>query len=361
MISAKTTKIRTVALLLSIIMTLTGISIHAYADRITDDNVLIVDKQNENDINKKHIEDSDNDEPEEVDVQQVLKIIDAMSNDVIMTTEGLVGLPGDANGDGVVNASDALSVIRSSIGLEEIKPSYLDLADANGDDEIDNVDAMIILRKTVGMRDNVFMYDEAVQGIDVSYCQTYIDFEALRKNTDIDFVIIRAGYGCNVDPWFETNYMHAREQGFNIGVYWYSYAGSIEAARREAETCASLLEGKYFEYPIFFDIEESWQLARGPVFCSSITDTFCSTIAEKGWYPAFYTSMSFVVSYIYKEVAEKYDYWVAQWSDQCTYGGPYTIWQYGLRQVDGVNGDVDADYGYANYPRYMRFYGLNGN
>ena len=62
------------------------------------------------------------------------------------------------------------------------------------------------------------------RGIDVSAWQGKIDFQKV-KQSGIDFVIIRAGYGkvaSQKDPYFETNYKNAKAAGLQVGAYWYS-------------------------------------------------------------------------------------------------------------------------------------------
>ena len=46
-------------------------------------------------------------------------------------------------------------------------------------------------------------------GIDVSEYQGKIDFNQV-KNSGIDFVIIRGGYGNTTDSYFESNYINAK-------------------------------------------------------------------------------------------------------------------------------------------------------
>ena len=80
----------------------------------------------------------------------------------------------------------------------------------------------------------------AIKGIDVSVWQGAIDFNAVR-NSGVDFVIIRAGYGTNSkDKYFEENYRKAKAAGLHVGAYWYSYADSFSEAAQEAEMCRDL-------------------------------------------------------------------------------------------------------------------------
>jgi hypothetical protein len=58
-------------------------------------------------------------------------------------------LPGDVDGNGILNYSDALSVLRYSIGLEELENPAL--ADVNGDGNVNYADALQILRTSIGL------------------------------------------------------------------------------------------------------------------------------------------------------------------------------------------------------------------
>ena len=87
----------------------------------------------------------------------------------------------------------------------------------------------------------------AIKGIDVSVWQGAIDFNAVR-NSGVDFVIIRAGYGTNSkDKYFEENYRKAKAAELHVGAYWYSYADSFSEAVQEAEMFLSTLAGKQFD------------------------------------------------------------------------------------------------------------------
>lgn len=98
-------------------------------------------------------------------------------------------------------------------------------------------------------------------GIDLSCHNGSIDWTKVKA----DFVILRAGYGKEtnqVDSRFEEYYSNAKAHGIPVGAYWYSYAMSIEEAIQEAEVFISTIKGKQFEYPVFYDVEESKQFER---------------------------------------------------------------------------------------------------
>ena len=47
------------------------------------------------------------------------------------------------------------------------------------------------------------------------------------------------------------------------------------------------------------------------------------------------------------KLGKKYTYWIAQYTDECTYTGDYAIWQYTSKgSVPGIKGNVDISYLY---------------
>lgn len=287
---------------------------------------------------------------------------------------------GDVNADGMVDSFDSLFTLRASVGLENLTDEQFACADINCDGIIDSYDALMILRLSVAAPNAMaavnipFRLAEPVDGIDVSFWQGEIDFEKV-KQSGIDFVIIRAGGATDnpaenhpgidprrqgVDPCFEENYAKAKAAGLNVGVYWYSFAENTGEARREAESCLRAIAGKQFEYPIFYDLENSYQFDKGIDFCSSLMETFCGTLRENGYYSAFYMSTFFATNYLNDNIKNNYDCWLAQWSENVTYTGTYVMWQYSTGRVNGIKGEVDVDYSYIDYPLYIKFRSLNG-
>lgn len=57
---------------------------------------------------------------------------------------------GDVNGDGKVNSSDALAVLRSSTGIITLSSAQKTAADVNGDGKVNSSDALMILNYAVG-------------------------------------------------------------------------------------------------------------------------------------------------------------------------------------------------------------------
>lgn len=201
------------------------------------------------------------------------------------------------------------------------------------------------------------------KGIDVSQYQQNIDFKKV-KASGVDFVIIRAGFGRYAhqkDPYFESHYKAAKAAGLKVGVYWYSYAMSEADAKEEAETCLSIIKGKQFEYPIYFDLEERSQFAKGRAFCNSLVKTFCNALEHAGYWAGLYISRSPLQQYISASVAKRYALWVAEYGSRCNFSGTYGMWQYtSSGKVSGISGNVDMDICYVDYPAKIKAAGLNG-
>lgn len=201
------------------------------------------------------------------------------------------------------------------------------------------------------------------KGIDVSIHQGAIDWNKVNA-AGIQFAILRAGYGKVIsqkDSCFEANYSGAKAAGIPVGAYWYSYAKTPEEARLEADICLKVLKDKQFEYPIFYDVEEQTILSLGKEKVSSIIRAFLEEVEKAGYWVGLYMSASPLKIYVSDTILQRYAIWVAQWSDKLTYSGSYGIWQYSKKgTVAGINGNVDLDYCYVDYPTKIKEKGLNG-
>lgn len=204
------------------------------------------------------------------------------------------------------------------------------------------------------------MSDYVKKGIDISYCQTRIDWNTL----NVDFVIMRAGYGREVsqkDAMFESHYANAKQRGIPCGCYWYSYAMDVEGAKKEAQACLEVIKGKQFEYPVFYDVEESKQFALGKEKVSEIMRTFIETLEAAGYWTGLYGSYSSLMNYTSDYIRTNKAIWLAHWGVQKSpYPYQYGTWQYAVGRIDGVYGDCDLDYCYVDYPTLIKDAGLNG-
>lgn len=213
------------------------------------------------------------------------------------------------------------------------------------------------------------MNDAIMQGCDLSIYQGEIDFAKLKAGTatnkGADFAILRAGYGRLVsqkDKKFESYYSGCKKVGINTGAYWYSYAMSEDEARQEAQACLEVLKGKKFEMPIYYDVEEQKQFALGKQKVSAIIRAFLEVVEKAGYWVGLYSNTSSLNSYIEDDIKKRYAIWVAHWGVKApTYQGQYGIWQYTEKgYMNGINGNVDLDFCYFDYPTEIKRHGLNG-
>ena len=125
-------------------------------------------------------------------------------------------------------------------------------------------------------------------GIDVSEHQGIgFNFQNI-KNNGYSFVILRCGFVSRKDYRFEDYYKAAKAAGLNVGVYFYSYATNASEAAYEADRCLSYISGKTFEYPVYFDFEDSSACSYNGNTAYSICRTFMDKVAAAGYLTGLY-------------------------------------------------------------------------
>jgi LysM repeat protein len=108
-------------------------------------------------------------------------------------------------------------------------------------------------------------------------------------------------------------------------------------------------------------MEEKKQIEAGTDFCSGLIKTFCDRLEAAGYFAGFYTSASFAGSVVTDAVRKRYCYWCAQWADACSYEDSCGIWQHSSNgSVPGINGRVDMDWSYQDFPTVIIGGGFNG-
>ena len=181
--------------------------------------------------------------------------------------------------------------------------------------------------------------------IDVSQHQGTINWDKVKDK--IAGAIIRCGYGDDLpaqdDIQFARNLSECERLGIPYGVYLYSYAMTEVQARSELAHILRLIKGHKPVLGAFLDVEER----NTEQFCARACRVVCEGLKKAGITPGVYSSLSWWNSYL-TEIKE-YTRWIAHWNSFCAYGGEYLIWQYGTAQVDGINGEVDANYYYGDF------------
>ena len=186
------------------------------------------------------------------------------------------------------------------------------------------------------------------RGIDVSNHQGTVDWNKV-KAAGIDFAILKVGpvYG-KPDDSFERNAAECERLGIPYGVYYYSYARSVEDANKEADRTLAWLGGHHPSLPVYYDLEDIYIL-QDPNFSkdklTQIAQAFCNRMEAVGFKSGIYANLNWLNNYLNSPSLSGYDHWVAQYNWRCDYAGSYSFWQYSSSgNIPGVNGRCDMNY-----------------
>lgn len=201
-------------------------------------------------------------------------------------------------------------------------------------------------------------------GIDVSVHQGDIDWKTVR-NSGITFAIIRAGgsdAGFYKDSKFEKNYTNAKAVGMPVGAYYFVGSGCTSKADgiADAKRFLEIIKGKTFEYPVYIDLEATSPSAKAGATEACIG--FCETMENAGYYCGIYASdVSGFNDRLDLSRLSKFDKWVARYGSKPVVVKSYGIWQKSdSGRINGINGNVDLDEAYKDYPTIIKNAGLNG-
>ncbi|WP_195972973.1 GH25 family lysozyme [Clostridium thermobutyricum] len=193
-----------------------------------------------------------------------------------------------------------------------------------------------------------------LKGIDVSEHQGTIDWNQVKGN--IDFAILRAGYGSNnIDKQFIRNITECNRLGIRVGIYWFSYAYTINMARNEANFAVQAIKNYKIDLPIFFDFEyDSINYANkcginiNQRLATDMVKAFCERIKELGYKPGNYSNQDFILNKFYNNELTQYPLWFAYYNQNKN--RDCMLWQYSENgRVPGINTDsVDMNYCYTN-------------
>lgn len=196
--------------------------------------------------------------------------------------------------------------------------------------------------------------DNTEIGIDISKWQGDIDFKKL-KDAGVEFVIIRVGSstGINgenfVDSKFIQNIENANSVGIPVGVYFYSYANSVDRAVNDAKWIIENIKDYKVDLPIAFDWENWGSFNKYELSFFGLTNMakkFMDTVKSSGYDAMLYSSKTYLEN-IWMSV--DYPVWLAHYTKNTNYTGDYTYWQLCSNgRVDGINGDVDIDIRYID-------------
>ena len=182
-------------------------------------------------------------------------------------------------------------------------------------------------------------------GIDVSEFQGAINFSEV-KNAGIEVVYIRSSYGTNVDPYFQTNYENAKENGLKVGFYHYVEATNVQEAIIEADFWASVIKDTEPDCKLAMDFEYFGDLNKYEI--NQIATTFLERTEQASGREMVIYSDAYNAIAVFDSTLIKYPIWVADYGvDEPESNGKWQTWvgfQYSdTGSIPGINGNVDLD------------------
>ena len=191
------------------------------------------------------------------------------------------------------------------------------------------------------------------RGLDVSSYQEDIDWARVRAE-GFDFAFIRIGYrGYSVGNIFpderaRENLAEAKAAGFDVGVYFYAQAISVEEAEEEARWCLDFLGSEELQLPVVYDWEYAGPSSRtGGMDRDTLTEcvkAFCTAVQRAGYQPMVYFNKHVSQDLLDLEALAEYPFWLAQYKNQLDYPHQVDFWQYTEEgSVPGIEGNVDID------------------
>ncbi|WP_297020552.1 GH25 family lysozyme [uncultured Dialister sp.] len=193
-------------------------------------------------------------------------------------------------------------------------------------------------------------------GIDVSEHNGSIPWRALKRG-GLSFAIVRLGWGqVHLDELFYENINGALAAGIEVGIYYYSYALTMEAAAREARFTAFVLRDcglslSRLSMGCWLDMEDADRykekngLTDGQAI-TAISASFLEEMKKEGYPCGIYGSWDWLTHKIHvPSLPPGTPVWCAQWGRECSYPGA-SLWQFtNALRLEGMelDGDICMD------------------
>lgn len=238
-------------------------------------------------------------------------------------------------------------VVTDASGNQSKKPFTLKVVRPNNDNSANvNTSSTSVHFSTVKAQHKT---DSTKIGIDVSAWQGEINWPAV-KAAGVEFVMIRIGYQVGydgkyvLDKYFTANIEGALAVGLPVGVYFYSYANSIEEAENQAHWVIDQVADYELELGIAFDWENWHYFNQAGVSFYTLNRTaeaFINTVEAAGYHGILYGSKNYLTLIWDLDLPKT---WLAQYYLEPTYEGQFFMWQLtSSGRVDGISGNVDLD------------------
>lgn len=200
-----------------------------------------------------------------------------------------------------------------------------------------------------------------IKGVDVAKYQGNIDWTKAKAD-GVRFAILKAiDKSNNKESSFEKNYAGCIANNIPVGVYNYSYATSVEKAKKDARALLLAIAGKNIQMKVWLDVEDSCQKNLKTLLID-IINTYKKEIEEAGYEFGVYTGLSFYNTYIKKYGDVSCPLWIARYPSSATkklsadpdekykpnIGKDIFAWQYSSKgSVNGIAGNCDLNVLYA--------------
>lgn len=197
---------------------------------------------------------------------------------------------------------------------------------------------------------NEYKKNNTIIGIDVSKWQGDIDFDKV-KDAGVEFVFIKLGGQSGIgkdryiDSKFKRNIEGFQKVGIPVGLYYYSYADSIERAREDALWIIEQIKDEKIDLPIAYDWENWGSFNKFHMSFNTLTkgmEEFVNTLKKAGYEGMLYSSKNYLEKIWLKT---NVPIWLAHYTTNTTYTGVYKCWQRtSSAKISGISGNtVDFD------------------
>ena len=199
-----------------------------------------------------------------------------------------------------------------------------------------------------------------LKGIDISHYAGKVDFNILKDNPDVNFVIIKFGQTIDSSPYFELDsnfleyYKECKKYKIPIGLYVYTYTNYI---RNMELAMAKMFEYIYnynidLELPIYLDLEANELKGESKETLYELIQTFCNPIEENGFWAGIYSNLDWYRNVLDGEnLKNRYTYWLAHYGNfnENKYYNQFDLWQNRENQkIRGIEGFCDTNIMYRN-------------
>lgn len=191
-------------------------------------------------------------------------------------------------------------------------------------------------------------------GIDVSKYNGTISWNRVKKQ-GVEFALLRVGargYSSGnivLDEKFPENIQGCKNNGIDVGAYFFSQAINEAEAIEEANYCVVALSGNAIRYPVIFDSEkvlnDSYRTENlSSTELTAIFKAFAQVVKAYGYTPMFAGTKEQLARHVNLADMTGYDIWLLDTGEKTDYPYRYCIRQYDDKgHIDGIDGTVDLN------------------